>query len=351
MVSITTCLQAAIEKQASDLLVCVGLPPALRITGKLVSISGQGAVSAKDAQEMAFALLSEEKKKIFFQQKEVDFSYDFEGKARFRVNIYLQRGNISLALRLVRPVIKSIQDLGLPAVLHDLVGKSQGLVLITGASGQGKSTTLAAILDEINHTRAVHIVTIEDPIEYMHKSDKAIIDQREVGSDTATFATGLKAAFRQDPDVIMLGEMRDLETISTAITAAETGHLVFATLHTNSAAQSIDRIVDVFEGGQQNQIRFQLASSLLAVISQRLLPRISGGFIPVCEVMLSNSAVANLIRENKNHELPSVIETSMKDGMISFNRAMADLVHRKEIPLKDALDYSPNPTSLKNLVG
>ncbi|MBX4200982.1 Flp pilus assembly complex ATPase component TadA, partial [Candidatus Parcubacteria bacterium] len=209
---------------------------------------------------------------------------------------------------------------------------------------------MAAMIDEINHTRAAHIITIEDPIEYIYRSDKAIIDQREVLTDTIGFSQALKSTFRQNPDVIMVGEMRDLETISTTITAAETGHLVFATLHTNSAAQSIHRMVDVFPAEQQNQVRFQLASSLLGVISQRLIPRISGGFIPVCEVMICNNAVSNLIRENKNHEIPSVIETSSKEGMVSMNRALSDLVRQKEISLKSAMDFSVNPLELKNLV-
>lgn len=255
-----------------------------------------------------------------------------------------------MALRLISAHIRTIEDLALPPVLHEFTTKSQGLVLVTGASGQGKSTTLAAMLDEINHTRAVHIITIEDPIEYMYEGDRAIIEQREVGTDTHSFPSALKAMFRQNPDVIMVGEMRDLETISTTITAAETGHLVFATLHTNSAAQSIHRMIDVFPADQQNQIRYQLAGSLVAVVSQRLIPRIAGGFIPVCEVMICNNAVANLIRENKNHEIPAVIETSSREGMVSLNRALSDLVRQKEISLKDSVDYSLNPGELKNLL-
>src|SRR3989338_2045808 len=280
----------------------------------------------------------------------MDFSYDFDGKARFRVNIFFQRDAISLALRLVPSHIKTIEDLSLPPVLHEFTRKSQGLVLVTGASGQGKSTTLAAMIDEVNHTKSVHIITIEDPIEYMYTGDRAVIEQREVGADTESFPSALRAMFRQNPDVIMVGEMRDLETISTTITAAETGHLVFTTLHTNSAAQSIHRIIDVFPADQQNQIRFQLAGSLLGVVSQRLIPRLSGGFIPVCEVMICNNAISNLIRENKNHEIPVVIETSMHEGMVSLNRALSDLVRQKEISLKSAMDYSINPSELKNLL-
>lgn len=342
-------MDITIQKNASDLLISVKHPPVVRITGQLVPLADEKVVTPEVAKEFAFSLLTEAKKQKFLAEKEIDFSYDFDGKARFRVNIFYQRDWVSMALRLISSNIRTVEELGLPAVLHEFTQKSQGLLLITGASGQGKSTTLAALLDEINHTKAVHVITIEDPIEYIYTGDKAIVDQREVSTDTLSFANALKATFRQNPDVIMVGEMRDLETISTTITAAETGHLVFATLHTNSAAQSIHRIVDVFPGDQQNQIRFQLAGSLLGVVSQRLIPRISGGFVPVCEVMICNNAVSNLIRENKNHEIPAVIETSAKEGMISLNRALGDLVRRKEISLKSALDYSTNPLELKNL--
>ncbi|MEK7124541.1 MAG: PilT/PilU family type 4a pilus ATPase, partial [Patescibacteria group bacterium] len=309
-------MDIAVKENASDLLISVNHPPVIRITGQLIPLTKEKKVTAEDAKNFAFAILDEEKKKKFLQDKEIDFSYDFEGKARFRVNIFFQRGWISLALRVVPSVIRTIEELVLPPVLHEFTHRTQGLLLVTGASGQGKSTTLAALIDEINHTRAVHIITIEDPIEYMYKGDRAIIEQREVSSDTNSFAAALRAMFRQNPDVVMVGEMRDLETISTTITAAETGHLVFATLHTNSAAQSIHRIIDVFPADQQNQIRFQLAGSLLGVVSQRLIPRLKGGFIPVCEVMICNTAISNLIRENKNHEIPAVIETSSKEGMI-----------------------------------
>ncbi len=343
-------LDIAIKEGASDLLISVSHPPVIRITGQLVPLIKEKSLTAQDTKNYAFSLIDEAKQQKLLAEKEIDFSYDFEGKARFRVNIFFQQGNLSMALRLIPPTIKTIEDLSLPAILHEFTNKSQGLVLVTGASGQGKSTTLASLIDEINHTKAVHIITVEDPIEYIHKGDRAIIEQREVGTDTHSFPSALKALFRQNPDVIMVGEMRDLETISTTITAAETGHLVFATLHTNSAAQSIHRIIDVFPADQQNQIRYQLAGSLLGVVSQRLIPRLSGGFIPVCEVMICNNAVANLIRENKTHEIPSVIETSLREGMISLNRALSDLVRQKEISLKDSIDYSLNPLELKNLL-
>jgi twitching motility protein PilT len=343
-------LDIAVKEQASDLLISVGHPPVIRIIGQLVPLVNQKKLTAEDSKGFAFSLMSAAKQEKFMAEKEIDFSYDFEGKARFRVNIFFQRDCISLALRLITQKIRTVEDLSLPPVLHEFTNKSQGLVLITGASGQGKSTTLAALIDEINHTRAVHIITIEDPIEYIYEGDRAIVDQREVSVDTNSFPGALKAIFRQNPDVIMVGEMRDLETISTTITAAETGHLVFATLHTNSAAQSIHRIIDVFPSEQQNQIRYQLAGSLLAVVSQRLIPRISGGFIPVAEVMISTPAIANLIRENKTHEIPTVIETSSKEGMISLNRALSDLVRKQEITLKNSVDYSSNPSELKNLL-
>lgn len=343
-------LDIAIEQKASDLLISVGHPPVIRLTGQLVPLIKEKKINAEDAKNFAYALISEDQKKRLGLEKEIDFSYDHDGKARFRVNVFFQQNAISMALRLISSEIKTIEALGLPPVLHEFTNKSQGLVLVTGASGQGKSTTLAALIDEINQTRAVHIITIEDPIEYMYQGNKAIIEQREVSVDTNSFPAALRAMFRQNPDVVMVGEMRDLETISTTITAAETGHLVFATLHTNSAAQSIHRMIDVFPPEQQNQIRFQLAGSLLGVVSQRLIPRLSGGFIPACEVMIANPAISNLIRENKNHEIPAVIETSSREGMLSLNRALADLVRNKEISLKDSVDYSLNPQELKNLL-
>ncbi|MBI1866465.1 MAG: PilT/PilU family type 4a pilus ATPase, partial [Candidatus Staskawiczbacteria bacterium] len=334
----------------SDLLISVGHYPTIRITGQLVYLTKEQKISADDSRGFAFSLINEVKKQKLLAEKEIDFSYSFDGKARFRVNIFFQKDGISMALRLIPSKIRTIEELNMPPVLHEFTNRSQGLVLVTGASGQGKSTTLAAMIDEINHTKSVHIITIEDPIEYVYEDDRAIVDQREVGEDTLGFTNALRATFRQNPDVIMVGEMRDLQTISTTITAAETGHLIFATLHTNSASQSIHRIVDIFPAEQQNQIRFQLAGSLLGIISQRLIPRIRGGFIPVCEVMICNQAVATLIRENKVHEIPAIIETSSREGMISLNRALVDLVRNKEISLGDATKFSLNPLELKSLL-
>jgi len=343
-------LSSTIREQASDLHISVGHPPVLRIAGRLVPLLKKKKLTSKDTKDLAEALMTEDQLQRFLKKKEVDFSYNFGEQARFRVNVFLQRGEFSCALRLIPTEIRTIEELNLPLILHQFAQVSQGFILIAGPSSQGKSTTLAALIDEINHTRTDHIITIEDPIEYIFKDDRAIVDQREVYRDTLSFARALRSTFRQDPDVIMVGEMRDPETMSTAITAAETGHLVFATLHTNSAAQTVHRIVDSFPPAQQNQIRAQLSGSLLGVVSQRLIPRIKGGLIPACEVMISTPAVANLIRENKIHELPLVIETSGEKGMISFNRSLANLVKAKEISLENALSYSLNPAELKMLV-
>lgn len=343
-------LDTTVKEEASDLDISVGHPPNVRITGQLIPLSQEKVITPKDSEGIAFSMMSEGQQKKFLLEKEIDFSYQYEEKGRFRVNIFYQRGSVSLALRFIPSTIRTIEELSLPAILHDFTSRTQGLVLVTGATSQGKSTTLAAMIDEISKTRAVHIITVEDPIEYTYPIGRAIIDQREVITDTLNFNNALRATLRQNPDVIMVGEMRDLETIATTITAAETGHLVFATLHTNSAAQTIHRVVDVFPAEQQDQIRFQLSSSLLGIVSQRLIPRIKGGFIPACEIMLCNNAVSNLIRENKIHEIPAVIETSAKEGMVSFSRAMVDLVRKKEISLQDATKYALDPAEVRNLL-
>jgi len=343
-------LELTIEEEASDLHLSFNHEPTLRIAGSLIPLAKSKKLSSADLTGLAQALLQNDQYQRLLREKEIDFSFNFKDKARFRINIFFQRGEISIALRLVPTKIKTIKELNLPPVLHEFTKATQGFVVITGPSSQGKSTTLAALIDEINHIRTDHIVTIEDPIEYLFKNDKSIIDQREVYQDTLSFARALKSTFRQDPDVIMVGEMRDPETMATTITAAETGHLVFATLHTNSASQTIHRIVDSFPSGQQDQVRAQLSGSLLGVVSQRLIPRLSGGLIPACEVMTATPAVANLIRENKIHELPLVIETSAEKGMISLNRALANLIKSKEISLENALSFSLNPAELKMLI-
>ena len=343
-------LELTVKEQASDLHFSTGHPPLLRINGKLVPLVKYKVLTGEEVKELGLALLNPEQQKRFAEDKEVDFSYNFEDRVRFRVNIFRQRGDVSVAMRLIPAKIRTVDELNLPPILHEFTRPSQGFVLVTGPSSHGKSTTLAALVDEINHTRADHIITIEDPIEYIFEDDRAVIDQREVYQDTLSFSRALRATFRQDPDVIMVGEMRDPETMAIAITAAETGHLVFATLHTNSASQTIHRIVDSFAAEQQDQVRAQLSGSLLGVISQRLVPCLKGGLIPACEIMLSTPAVTNLIRENKIHELPMVIETSGEAGMISLNRSLADLVKKKEISLENALIYSLNPSELRLLV-
>ena len=344
-------LEITVREQASDLHLSVGHPPVLRLAGRLIPLIKEKKLTSEDLQGLFEALLTEDQKSRFLSQKEIDFSYNFEEKgARFRINVFFQRGTIAIAFRLIQAKIKTLDELNLPPILHEFTKAEQGFVLITGPSSHGKSTTLAALVDEINHTRADHIISIEDPIEYVFKDDRSIVDQRELYQDTLSFARALRSTFRQDPDVIMVGEMRDPETMATAITAAETGHLVFATLHTNSAALTIHRIVDSFPPAQQDQIRAQLSGSLLGVVSQRLIPRIKGGLIPACEIMLNTPAIANLIRENKIHEIPLIIETSAEIGMISLNRSLANLVKRKEISLENALNYSLNPAELKMLI-
>lgn len=342
-------LELAIAEKSSDLHISVGHPPVLRIDGNMVPLLKKKVLDAEAAEGLLYSVMTDEQKTRLQSEKDVDFSYSYQDKARFRANVFYQRGVLSAAFRLIPSFVKTLEELNIPPVLHEFSKANQGFVVIAGPSSHGKSTTLAALIDEINHTRADHIITIEDPIEYLFEDDKAVIDQREVNQDTLSFARALRATFRQDPDVIMVGEMRDAETMATAITAAETGHLVFATLHTNSASQTIHRIVDSFPPEQQSQVRSQLSASLLGVVSQRLIPRVKGGLIPACEVMIGNSAVSNLIRENKIHEIPLVIETSAEAGMISLDRSLANLVLNKEITLENALSYSLNPLELRNL--
>ncbi|MDP3975106.1 MAG: PilT/PilU family type 4a pilus ATPase, partial [Candidatus Jorgensenbacteria bacterium] len=291
-----------------------------------------------------------EQKERFSKLKQLDFSFNYEDQARFRVNVYLQRGFLAAALRLIPGQIRSVDELNLPPLIHDFSKLHQGFVLVVGPAGHGKSTTLAAVCDEINHTRTEHIITVEDPIEYLFSQDRCIISQREVGGDALSFHEALRAVLRQDPDVIMIGEMRDPETIATAMTAAETGHLVFSTLHTNSASQTIDRIIDSFPPEQQGQVVSQLASTLVGIISERLIPRIGGGRMPAAEIMLTNPAIRNLIRERKTYQIDLVIETSVQEGMISLNRSLVNLLKRKEISLESAEAFSLNPAELRILL-
>ena len=339
-------LLSALKLNASDLHLTVGYKPTVRIDGVLLPLEDFSVLTAEHAGELAFALLGE-RKNDFLERKETDFSYAFRDKARFRINIFLEKGFVSSALRLIPQKIRTLEELNLPPALHRIAKLKQGFILLTGPSGHGKSTTLAALIDEINRERAEHIITIEDPIEYLFIGEKSIVNQREIGGDTKSFHNALSSILREDPDIIMIGEMRDPETIAAALTAAETGHLVLSSLHTNSASQTIDRIIDVFPPQQQNQIRLQLANTLSAIISQRLLPRVSGGRIPATEVMFSSSAVSNLIREAKAHQIDLVIETSLENGMISLNRSLAELVRRGEAEPEVAMAYSLNPAELQ----
>lgn len=347
---LTELMLTAARQNASDLHLAVGRHPTLRIDGVLIPLQKEPIVTPEAAEGLIAALIPPDQKDSFLKEKEIDFSYGFEDKARFRVNVYYQRGFIAAALRLIPAQIRTIEELQLPPILHDFTKLSQGFILLVGPAGHGKSTTIAALLDEVNHTRTDHIITIEDPIEYLFTQDKSIVSQREVKIDTTDFHKALRSLLRQDPDVVMIGEMRDAESMATAMTAAETGHLVFSTLHTNSASQTIDRIIDSFPAEQQGQISSQLAATLVGVISERLVPRIEGGRIPACEIMISNAAIRNLIRERKAYQIDLVIETSMQEGMMTLNRSLVELVRRKEISLENAELYSLNPGELRILL-
>lgn len=338
------------KEGASDLHITAGKHPTLRISGSLIPLLNKSVISKDLAEGLIFAMLNPDKKEEFLRNKELDFSYNFEDKVRFRVNVYIQKGYYAASLRLIPVEIKTIEELNLPQALKDFARKEQGFFLVVGPTRHGKSTTLASLIDIINHEQAKHIVTIEDPVEYLFVQDKSIISQREVGSDTLSFSNALRSMFREDVDIAMIGEMRDRTTISAAVTAAETGHLIFSSLHTNNASQTIFRIIDAFPSEQQMQIRSQLSGSLLGVFSQRLIPRISGGLIPAYELLISNTAVQNLIRENRIYEIDIVIETSRELGMVSLNQSLFDLVTKGEITMENAMLYSYNPKALKGLV-
>jgi len=333
-------LKLVAQQNASDLHLVVGRYPTFRIDGKLVPYSQEKMLTPQDTKEMAEAILSDENNKKLLEEGQVDFSYSLEDKARFRVNAFVQQGRISVAFRLIPMKIRTLEELGVPKNLYDFTKYTQGLVLLVGPVGHGKSTTIASLVDYINHNQNKHIITIEDPIEYIYEQDKCIINQREVYQDSKSFQTALKSVFREDANVVVIGEMRDLETISTALTAAETGHLIFATLHTNDSSQTIDRIIDVFPAHQQNQVKMQLASVLLGVVSQRLVPRLDGGRIPAMEIMIKNNAVENLIREGKTYQIDNVIETNIDQGMIPIDRSLANLVKVGVVSLDDALLYA-----------
>lgn len=329
-------LEEVVKHKASDLHLQVGLPPILRVDGSLTPMSGLDPLDEEAVENLVFSILDEDQKQILLKDKEFDFSFTFGDMGRFRVNAFHEKGNIAVALRLIPAEIKSVEELGLPDVVGKFAEYPRGLVLITGPTGSGKSTTLASIIDKINAERASHIVSIEDPIEFTHESDKSVIVQREVHYDTYSFSSALRSSLRQDPDVVMIGEMRDLETIAAAITIAETGHLVFATLHTNSAAQSIDRMIDVFPPHQQTQVRAQLSNILMAICSQRLVPTIGGGRIAAAEVLIANPAVRNIIREGKTHQLDAVIQTGSEFGMQSMDKTLVELIHAGKITYDEA---------------
>lgn len=338
------------KQNASDLHIAVGRRPTIRVDGVLVPVQKEQIMTPEAAEGIIFELITPEQREKLLRERQLDFAYAFEDKARFRVNAYFQRGYLAASLRLIPARIKSIEELNLPPILHEFGRLSQGFILVVGPAGHGKSSTLAAMLDEINHTRSDHIITIEDPIEYLFTQDRCIISQREVGSDTLSFHAALRNVLRQDPDVMMIGEMRDAVSIATAMTAAETGHLVFSTLHTNSAAQTVDRIIDSFPADQQGQVTSQLAATLVAIVSERLLPRLSGGRVPAMEIMIVNPAIRNLIRERKIYQIDLVIETSLQEGMTTLNRSLVHLVKNREISLEGAELYSLNPAELRILL-
>lgn len=348
-------LSLVVKNKASDLHLLPGLPPALRIDGSLTYLNNYSAISSESMQSMIFSLLNPAQKELLLANKELDFSFGYGGGAygdlgRFRANVYYQRSALSLALRFLPPTIFSVDDLHLPKVCHSFSMLRQGLVLVTGPTGQGKSTTLASILNEVNQNRAAHILTIEDPIEYVYPSGKCIISQREMEIDTHSWGIALRSALREDPDVVLIGEMRDPDTMAAAMTIAETGHLVFSTLHTNSAAQSIDRIIDSFPDHQQTQVRSQLAFTLKGIISQRLIPQISGGRIPAVEVLIGDSAVATNVREGKTHLIDSIIQTSQDMGMLTLEASLSQLVLSGAISLDMAKTYANHPDDLMRLV-
>ena len=343
-------LEEVVKKKSSDLHLQVGLPPMLRVDGTLMPVSGADVLSDEAVETLIFAILDEDQKQILLKDKEFDFSFAFGDLGRFRVNAFHERGNLAAALRLIPNEILTIEQLGLPPIVNKFADYPRGLVLVTGPTGSGKSTTLAAMIHKINMERAEHIITIEDPIEYTHRSKKSVIVQREVHYDTYSFSAALRSALREDPDVVLIGEMRDLETIASAITIAETGHLVFATLHTNSAAQSIDRMIDVFPPHQQPQIRSQLSNLLMSITSQRLIPVIGGGRVAAAEILIATPAVRNIIREGKTHQLEAVIQTGAEFGMQSMDKTLVGLIHNGTISYDDARMVAVDPDELDRLM-
>ncbi|MFA6446376.1 MAG: PilT/PilU family type 4a pilus ATPase [Candidatus Paceibacterota bacterium] len=343
-------IAVVIQEGASDLHISEGHHPTIRVSGELFPLVKKPILTKKDTESILKELLSADSLKLFNTNKEIDFSYNYQDKVRFRGNGFFQQGAVSIALRLISRKIRTFTELNLPPILELFSQREQGFFLVVGPVGHGKTTTLASMVDLINTSRAEHIITIEDPIEYIYEQKRSIVDQREVRIDTEDFSTALKSVFREDVNVVLIGEMRGIETIATAVTAAETGHLVFSTLHTNNASQTINRIIDSFPAGQQDQIRIQLAGSLTGIFSQRLIPRISGGLIVAYELLINNAAVANLIREKRVYEIQTVIETSSEEGMVDMNRSLADLVRRGEITVENAFKFSTNPKVLEKML-
>lgn len=343
-------INVLIHEGGSDIHLSANSNPTIRVAGTLVALAKEPILTAKDTLGLLRVMLTDEQEKSFLEKKEIDFSYELADGNRFRCNAFVQRGTTGIAMRHIPNEIRTIAELNLPQTLESFARRTQGFFLVVGPVGQGKTTTLASLLELINQERAEHIVTIEDPIEYIFEPKRSLIDQREIHIDTADFPTALRAAFRQDIDVLLIGEMRGPATVASAVTAAETGHLVFSTLHTNNAAQTVNRIIDSFPGHQQDQIRLQLASSLAGIFSQRLVPRIGGGLVPAYELLIANKAVANLIREKRTHEINTVIETGAQDGMVSMDRSLAELVARGEISVDSAYQYSLNPKALERLL-
>jgi twitching motility protein PilT len=344
-------LQEVVNSQASDLHLIAGFPPILRVTGELRPASGGDKLTPARTKELVLSILTPEQKELLLTNREIDFSYTLPDGGRFRINAYFQKGSISAAFRHIPLAIRTIEELTLPKILYDFTKIKMGFVLITGPTGHGKSTTIAAMLNEINATRAEHIVTIEDPIEYIYPPGRSIISQREMHKDTHSWSVALRSVLREDPNIVLIGEMRDYETIAAALTIAETGHLVFATLHTNSAAQTIDRIVDVFPENQQPQIRLQLANTLAAVVSQRLLPSQKSGLVPAVEILLSTAAVRTTIREGKTHMIDNIIQTSKDAGMMPLEASLAEKVKKGVLAPETAREWSLRPKELMRLIG
>lgn len=343
-------LEEVVKKKASDLHLQVGVPPMLRIDGALGPVPSASPIDENAIETLIFSLLDEDQKQILLRDKEFDFSFAFGDLGRFRVNAFHERGNLAAALRLIPNEIRTIQQLGLPEVVNKFTDYQRGLVLVTGPTGSGKSTTLAALVDRINTDQDRHIITVEDPIEYTHKSKRSLVVQREVHYDTFSFSAALRSVLREDPDVVLIGEMRDLETIAAAITIAETGHLVFATLHTNNASQSIDRMIDVFPPHQQMQVRSQLGNILMAICSQRLIPALAGGRVVAAEILVATPAVRNIIREGKSYQLEAVIQTGAEYGMQSMDRTLAALINADTISYDEARNYAVDLSELDRLM-